>query len=144
MKNYLKYTLAISLLGLAVASGASAFWGGGGLRGGNLDPTQFAQKLEQKAQLLGIPVAQMTQYWAEGKTIKEIADVIGLSQEELQEKMKANHTAMIQERMQALVDGGVITQEQADQKMQFMQDKMANKGFGRGGMGAHKGDCLNK
>jgi len=129
-KKHLAYaiipTLALTVLGAGFASAYGGWFGGCG----NLSPEEIAQKqetiLENKAEFFGISVEEMKDAWAEGKTPLEIAEEQGITQEELQEKMKESKQEHMQAQIQAMVDNGVITQEQADQRLQSMEDRLEN------------------
>jgi len=81
----------------------------------------------------------MKNAWAEGKNFNQIAEEHGITKEQIQERTKEARE-LKQERMnshlQAMVDNGTITQEQANQKIQYIQDKFENnpdrKGFYHG------------
>ena len=133
--SFLVLFVALSL-GLAGTVSAHGIFG----CGGNLDPETIvsnqSQMFAHQAEILGISVDQVKQYWAEGKNMPEIAEELGVDLEDLQIKMKAGREEQMRERLQVLVDNGVITQEQADLRLQHMQDRMPHDGFGRGhGMG---------
>ncbi len=142
-KKYLAYTilpaLALVLAGTGVAS-AHGWFGGFG----NATPEEIAQHQEtmfqNKAELFGIGVDEMKNYWAEGKNFKEIAEAEGITQEQLQERMMEARNERMQNHIQTIVDNGVISQEQADKRLQFMEERFTNgkmdRGFHRGfGMG---------
>ena len=138
-KKYFTYiilpALALGLVGTGVAS-AHGWFGSFG----NATPEEITQHQEtmfqNKAELFGIGVDEIKDYWAEGKTFKEIAEAEGITQEELQERMMEARDERMQNHIQALVDNGVISQEQADKRLQFMEERMAN---GKMGMGFHRG-----
>lgn len=109
----------------------------------NLDLETIVEKqnrmFEEKASFLGISVDKIKEYWVQGRNIKEIAEEIGIGEEVLQEKMKQARQGKTKERLQILVDNEVITQAQADQRLQFMEERFENgkmrgmgKGFGKG------------
>lgn len=126
------------MLTLAGASAASAhgMFGGGFGKFSNATPEEIADHqqvmFQEKADLLGISVDEFKNYWAEGKDVREIADELGITDEELRTKMQAAHQQSMQEHMQVLVDQGVITQAQADARLQHMQDMQNNMGNGEG------------
>jgi hypothetical protein len=124
--------LGLALLGTGVVSAHG--WLG---KFSNLPPEEVAEHqsamFEHKADLLGISVDEMKDYWAEGKNLKEIAEQEGINLEDLRVSMRETRMQHMQERLQSLVDNGVISQEQADQKLQFMQEKFEN--------GEFTGDC---
>jgi len=138
-KKYIIYTtlsaLALVLAGTGVASAHGWF---GGFN--NATPEEITQHQEtmfqNKAELFGISVDEMKNYWAEGKNFKEIAEAEGITQEQLQEKEIEARQEQMQNHIQALVDNGVISQEQADNRLQFMEERTTN---GKMGRGSHRG-----
>ncbi len=134
-KKYLAYTilpaLALVLAGTGVAS-AHGWFG----EFGNATPEEIAQHQEtmfqNKAELFGIGVDKMKNYWAEGKNFKEIAETEGITQEQLQERMMQARQEQIQNHIQVLIDNGVISQEQADKRLQFTEERITNDKMGRG------------
>lgn len=95
---------------------------------------------QRHAEMLGITVEEAKQYWAEGKTVLEIAQAKGISQEQLRDKMKAYQKARQKERLQELVSAGVITQAQADARLAAIESRVAQFGLGKlGGRGGHRG-----
>jgi len=146
MRKLLVYSLLViglfGLLGVGVAS-AQGWFG----RFSDASPEEIAQKREmmfqQKAELLGISVDEVKSAWAEGKNFKAIVEEQGISQEQLQEQMREIKREHLQERFQAMVDSGAINQEQANQRLQFMEERMASGEMGRG---FHKwfGGCFDQ
>ncbi len=140
--KYLAYiimpALALTLAGASVAS-ANGWFGGFGW-GAFEEPEEMAQRQEamfqNQAEFLGINANQVKDAWAEGKNFREIAEEQGISQEQLQERMKDARQEQLQNRLQAMVDNGVISQEQANQRLQFMEERMAS---GEMGKGFHRG-----
>ncbi len=138
MKKYLAYSilpaLALTLVGAGIVS-AHGWFGGFG----QATPEEMAQgqeaMLQKQSELLGISVGEIKDAWAEGKNFREIAEEQGISQGQLQEKMKETRQEQLQAQLQAMVDNGVISQEQANRRLQFMEERMANgemaKGFHR-------------
>ncbi len=94
--------------------------------------TMFAQQ----ASLLGIGVDEVKSAWAAGRTITQLAKEKGITPAQLKEKMKAAQLAKMKEQLKTLVDRGIITQSQADARLQFMQNQKENRvkknHFGRG------------
>ena len=84
---------------------------------------------EQKAALLGISVEEMKDMWAEGKNFHEIKEESGFVKGEFKMHMKEGMEERMAEHLQSLIDQGVITQEQADQKSEFIKE---GKGFKKG------------
>jgi hypothetical protein len=100
--------------------------------------TRQTAQFEREANLLGLSVDVIKAGWAQGKNITAIAAEHGITQDQLKQKIKDAETAEMKAHMQALVDKGVITQDQANQRLAAVQTKMASKrqhgpGFGRGG-----------
>jgi len=142
-KKYIFYAIIPALtfvvLGAGIAS-ANGMFGGFG----NPLPEDIAQKqetmFEKKADFLGISLEEMKDFWAEGKTVQEIAEEQGISLEEMQTKMREAKEEALQSRMQVMVDNGVISQEQADERLEFMQNRFENREMGeRMGEGAREG-----
>ena len=137
MNKLLTYFLvSLGILGLAGAGIASAYgWFG------NLSPEDLVAKFEtmfqKKAEILGISVEDYKDGWAEGKTLKEIAEEQGITQEQFQERMMQEKEERMRERLNTLVENGVITQEQADQKLNFMQERFENMISGESFGGCH-------
>ena len=118
--------LSFGLLAVNVAS-AHGFLGGFG----TLSPDEIAARqqtlFQTEAQILDISVDELKNAWAAGKTFQQIAQDKGVSQEQLQERFKAARMQHMKTQLQVLVDKGVITQAQADLRLQFMQQRMENK-----------------
>ena len=95
-----------------------------------LSPEDAAERksvmFEQKAALLGVSVEEMKNAWAEGKNFHELMEESGLTKEDLKVRMQESMKARMAEHLQSLVDEGVITQEQADQRSETVED---GKGF---------------
>ncbi len=117
-----------SLVGVSIVSAQG--WFKGGL---NLDPEQIVQRQNQmfknRAELLGISIDQIKEYWAQGKNMQEIIEELGVNKEELGEKIEQVCQGRIQERLQILVSNRVITQEQADQRLQALGEQSEKRGF---------------
>lgn len=122
-------------LALAGASVASAHGFGFGMS--NLTPTQIAQnqteRFTKQANLLGASVDEVKAAWAKGQTLQELATAKGITADQLKAKMLAQRQADQKTHLQALVDQGVITQDQMNARLQFEQTT-SNKGFGKRGM----------
>lgn len=125
-------TLGLGFLGLNVAS-AHGFFGG---FGNNLTPDEIASRqqnmFQNEAQLLGISVDDVKNAWAQGKTIIQIAQERGITKEQLQQKIKDMKTRQLKAQLQVLVDKGVITQSQADQRLQYIAGQLAGSKPGKG------------
>lgn len=129
--------LALSLLGAASVSAHG--WFGGQV---NATPQEIAshqqQMFQEQANLLGLTEDQVKQAWSEGKTMEDLAAANGITQDQLRTKMQALRQQRLTEHLKVLVDQGVITQTQADQRLQFME-----KNEGRFmGKGRHQGQGM--
>jgi len=142
-KKLLAYTIlpvmAFAIFGVSQAS-AHGWFG----QMANATPEEIAQRqtdmFTQQASLLGISVDAVKQGWAEGKNLPEIATANGISETDLEAKMEATAKQKQAEHLKALVDKGIITQVQADQRLKVDQERMGN-GMGKGhGRGLHTGD----
>jgi len=126
-----KILLSVLILGFLVTVGVSSALARGWFEGKkDIDPERMMAKKEEmfkaKADLLGIGIEQLREYWSEGKNIGEIAAGMDISEEELRLKMQESHREKMQEHLNLLVERGRITQEQADAKFIYMQDRMDN------------------
>lgn len=144
--RYLAYSvIPIAALALFVTNTASAHgWGWGK----NLDPQETAQRqqemFQEQADLLGTSVDKVKDSWAKGQTLADLADELGISESDLQAKIKSNHLSQLKSNLQTLVTQGVITQTQADQRYDFMANQIGNEAPGKhmgrmmfGGWGRH-------
>ena len=143
MKKILIPTLlSIGIIGFMGVSIASAHgWGGGFF---NLDPEEMAERqsqmFENKAGLLGVDVEEVKNYWAEGKNVREIIEELGIDEDEFQGRLREARQVRMESRLQALVDNEVITQEQADRRLQTMEER--SEGFENGELKKNfGGDC---
>lgn len=139
--------IGLGLLGFNAANAHGLFGGFGGVA--NMTPDQIVDRqqnmFQNEANLLGISVDDIKNGWAEGKTLLQIAQDRGITKEVLQQKMEDAQTAQLKSQLQTLVDKGVITQAQADKRMQFVNQQFSTgkyhkgffrgMGFGRGMMG---------
>jgi len=128
----------VTLIGVNMASARGWFRGDISLNSEAIVERQN-QMFEDQASLLGISVGKVKEYWAQGKSIKEIAEEMEIDDENLQEKMKQARREKIKVKLQILVDNGVVTQAQADQRLQIMEERFENertrgmrRGFGKG------------
>ena len=102
---------------------------------GNATPDEIANRqqtmFQNEAQILGISVDDLKAAWAEGKSFKKIMDEKGIDQTQVQTRMKDAKISQLKTQLQTLVDKGIITQAQADKRLQVMQDRMnSNTGMG--------------
>ena len=134
-KKFIRYAIlpvmALTLLSAGVVS-AHGWFGFG-----SATPEEIAARqesmFEKKADILSLSVDQVKTFWAQGKTFQEIAAESGLTKEELRERMKESKKARLQEKLQTLVDQGVIDQTQADQRLQVISERIEAGGFGKKG-----------
>jgi hypothetical protein len=128
--------VAAGLMGTHLVSAA----GFGMFEHANLSADQIAQNhqqmFEKEASFLGIGVDEVKNGWAQGKSLFQIAQEHGITKVQLQQKMKDAYLAEAKIRFQALVDKGIITQAQADQRLSFLTSK-SGKGFGHRMIGKH-------
>lgn len=126
--------LGLAFLGVNVASAC----GYGGWFGSfvNADPEKIASiqqtMFEKQAQMLGISVDEVKNAWAEGKTISQLAKEKGITAEQLQEKMQNARKEQMKSYLQTLVDKGIITQVQADKRLQFTNTQIKGNKFMKG------------
>jgi DNA-binding CsgD family transcriptional regulator len=140
-KKYFIYailpTAGLALLAAGIVS-ANGFFG----FSGNLSPDEIASRqqamFQQESQILGISPDQVKAAWAEGKTMKQIMDDNGISQDQVQQRINDMRTSQLKSQLQTLVDKGVITQAQADQRLATMQNLFQNQ-EGKGARGMHGG-----
>ena len=141
--NNKKYLIvpAFALMALLAAAGTASAYGGRG-NGLNADQTvwakNFEERMSEQAGLLGVSVADMKAAWAEGKNVHDVAKEKGISDTDLQAKMKAQRLTEMKEYLQNLVNSGSITQAQADARLKFVQDKQTQQKPGEGRRGGGK------
>jgi hypothetical protein len=126
-------------VGILGASMVSAHGFGGFGFGANATPDQIAERQQEmfqnEANMLGISVDAIKAGWAKGESLQQIASDNGITSDQLQAKMKDAAQSRLKSSLQALVDKGVITQAQADARLQFMQTKMQNASTNANHMG---------
>lgn len=122
--------LAVSILGILMANPVEAkgfafgkFWSFN-----KINLNDWAQRVEKMfenwARLLQISVEKVKNYWSEGKTIKEIMEIENISQEDIQKRMNEMRLEELKSQLQKLVEKGVITQEQANKRLEFMKKQI--------------------
>lgn len=131
-KKLLILSLALGIIGLAGANLVSAQgWFG---ERGNADSQERTERqeirIEQKAEMLDISVDELKTKLATGQTSCAIAEEAGIDKETLREKMREARQERLQNRLQFLVEDGRITQEQADERLETMGERLANDDFG--------------
>lgn len=127
--------MAFALLGVENAS-AHSMW-----RNKKINPEELAEHQQtmfnEQAALLGISVEEVKNAWADGKNLLELAQERGITKEQLQQKMIEKHKQQFQDQLKTLVEKGVITQTQAEQRNAFMNKQMENKKVGKKGLNHH-------
>ncbi|OGL89003.1 hypothetical protein A3I42_04720 [Candidatus Uhrbacteria bacterium RIFCSPLOWO2_02_FULL_49_11] len=139
-KNIMYALVPVIALGMILGVQAVSAHGWFGMMG-NATPAEIATRqqsmFQQQADLLEVSVDDVKDAWAQGKTMRELAQEKGITDAQLQEKMKAQRETQMKAHLQALLNQGVITQAQADQRTAWMSQQAANgiKGFGMRGHG---------
>ena len=129
--------LGLVLLGVNAAS-AHGMFGRWGFGASTLTPEQIAshqqERFQEQSQILGLSVDQIKDAWANGTTMQELMQTNNINETDVQKRMQDARLQQLKTDLQALVDKGVISQSQADKRLQTMQNRMqnaqTNKGFG--------------
>ncbi len=139
-KKYLIYAMA-PVLALAIAGTASAngLWRGFDNATPQEVADQQAERFQEEADLLGVDINEVKSAWAQGKDLRELATEKGISEEALRTKLEAARLQTMKDHLKILVDQGVITQAQADQRLQVMQQAKPSGRMGRGMHGMRGG-----
>ncbi len=142
-KKLVSYAIIPAFALTLVGAGLASAHGFGTGFGKNLSPEEIAQtqqdRFTEQANMLGISVDEVKSAWAQGKTLQQLATEKGISTEQLQAKMKTQAEERMKSMLQTLVEKGIITQSQADQRLEYMKNNAQNSGKGfhgrKGGMG---------
>jgi hypothetical protein len=122
--------LGLGILGPGIASAMGFGWFG------NVEPTEvagrFQEMFEHKANILDTSAEEIKDAWATGKSMKDLMEEKGISEEDVQARMKEARITQLTNQLQVLVSQGVITQAQADSRLQVMQEHTENHGGKRG------------
>lgn len=124
------YALTAPILGLSVI-GATQSASAHGLvgMGQNLSPDEIATRqqnmFQEQAQIFGLTVDEVKNAWAEGKSLKDVAKEKGISQADIAKRMQDAEEARLKTQLQTLVDKGVITQAQADKRLENLKNMTA-------------------
>ncbi|MFA6272576.1 MAG: hypothetical protein WC693_05755 [Patescibacteria group bacterium] len=97
----------------------------------------FEKMLDQKAEMLNLTTDELQAKLDEGKTFIEIAEEQGVTYTDIQNYMNTQ----FEENLQARIDSGFLTQEQADQ-LRVQRDENSGQMFGMGlgeGLGMRHG-----
>lgn len=131
-KNLICAILPVLAFGILMANPIEAkgfgFWGGGF---GNINLDEWTQRMEKMfenwANLLQISIDKVKNYWAEGKTPKEMMEAENINKEDVQKRMKEKRLEELKNQLQKLVEKGIITQEQADKRLEVMKNWLENQ-----------------
>ncbi len=148
MKKILLYSLltvgVVSLVGVGIVSAQGSFFDNHGMNDGHAK-RGYENMLENKAEIFGLSVEDLKVAKEEGKTFCEIVEEQGLDLDEFRaqiqgkkQEQREQRIEQIQTHLNQLVANGEITQEQADNKIQRMQERFENfgdKGNRNGGAG---------
>ncbi len=129
-------------IGLITAGAVSAYGGFGFGFGSSIEPEEAAsmadKKFQAQADILETDVERVKNAWSEGKRMNELAEELGIDEDTLKTRMQEQRLVRIHEQLQAMTDQGVITQDQMNKRLQFMEENADScQGFGKG-MG-HRG-----
>ncbi len=140
---------AVTLGALLIGAGPVSAHGFGGFGWGfpTQTPDQIAARqqamFDQQATLLGLSVNDIKDAWAAGKSIPDLIKEKGLNQDQIQARATATQKAQLKSQLDALVSKGVVTQAQADLRLQTMQTRLdqakGRRGFGGGMMRGFRG-----
>jgi len=125
----------LTFIGVNIASAHGWFGGMASTATPDEIATQQQTMFQNEAQILGISIDDVKNAWAEGKTMSQLIKDKGLNQADIQARMKDFKVQQLKAQLQTLVDKGVITQDQADKRLAFMQNNIHNKKGGMMGMG---------
>lgn len=117
--------LGFGFMGVDLAS-AHGFLGGVNSLSIEEVATRHQTMFQNQAQILGISVDELKNFWADGKTWKEIIAEKGIDQAQVEARMKTARSEQMKSQLQSLVSKGIITQAQADKRIKFMQDRLEN------------------
>jgi len=135
-KKLIAYSfLPVLGLGIFGVNFASAYGIFGGF--GNIAPDEVATRqqnlFQEQATILGLNIDDVKNAWADGKSIKQLMEEKGIAKEQVAAKTKELKLQQLKTQLNALVAKGVITQAQADKRLQVMQSQIENS-KGRKGM----------
>ncbi len=116
---------APAIAALALIGGGTAYAHGMFGFGSQATPQEIAtaqqDHFSQEAALLGISVDDVKNSWSQGQTLQQLAADHGINADQLKTKMQAAAQQKLKDNLQTLVTQGIITQSQADARLQFMQ-----------------------
>ncbi len=137
-RKFLMYALTAPILGLSVMGATQASAHGLMGMGQNLTADEIATRqqsmFQEQAQIFGLSVDDVKNAWAEGKSLKDLAKEKGISQADITKRMQDAQQAKLKTQLKALVDKGIITQAQADKRLESLKNMTAKgkKGMNKG------------
>ncbi len=108
--------------------------------GSTATPDEIATRQQtmfnQEAEVTGLSVDDIKNAWAQGKGLQQLMTEHNITPEQVQARVKDAQLAQLKTTLAALVSKGIITQAQADARLQFVQNqKPPTRGMLRGGRG---------
>lgn len=138
-----KLLVILPVAGLLLLVGTASAMGFGWFGAGKADIDTMAAHMQTmfqaEANILGIPLDEVKAGWAAGKNINQIAQEHGITQDQLRQKMKDAKNSQMKTMLEAMVDKGVLTQAQADSRLQWLQNNPNGHGHGWGRMMGMRG-----
>ena len=131
-KQMLSY-IALPVIGLGLFGAQSASAHGMGMMGGfwSSNPEEIAIRqqtmFDEQAQIFGLTVDEVKNAWAEGKSLKELANAKGVTDEQIQARLKERQTQKLKTQFKTLVDRGIVPQSQADKRLAVMQNRLNHR-----------------
>jgi len=122
---------ALGFLNLAEARGfGGGMFGMGIMNQNNVDfSALMQQKFDSWSKILGISVDKVKNYWVQGKNLNDMIKAENLNLTDIQNRMKQIRLDNARQNLQKLVDSGIITQDQMNQRLEFMQNNSSNFGM---------------
>jgi hypothetical protein len=146
------------IAGIGIASAASGLAGGANTNGGGpggpgggagvgfgggfatISPSDYATnqatEFQNEASALGLSASIVTDGWAKGESIMQIATDNGIGTSTLQSDLKTYQQSQLTAQLQALVTNGTITQDQMNTRLAF-EEQQATQAPMSGGQGSH-------
>ncbi len=117
------------ILGVLVsfAGSASAHGMPGAGMGRNFDTANMNEMFTSQANMLGVTTDEVKNAWSQGKDIMTLAKEKGIDEATLRAKMNTVREAEMKAKIQELVTKGIITQDQANKRIETMKTKMTEK-----------------
>jgi len=84
------------------------------------------QAMERQAEIFGLSVDELKARLEAGQKMHEIAEEQGITREQAMERKKAARHEIMRQRLGNLVEKGRITQEQVDERLQKIQERLQN------------------